>query len=117
MSVLEAFVPARKWVMLKAEFRHSTELLPPQICETILIQSIEDPTLWKVITIWHQKRHIKRLQDVMLRCGAAEIFRSIGVEPRQGLFNIMMTAQETDLGSDLAETPLSDMLMAVEDTP
>lgn len=116
MSVLEANVPPSKWDELKAAFRHSTELLPPPICETLLIQSIEDPQHWKVITLWHVKRHIKRVQDAMRQCGAAEIFRSIGIEPIQGLFNIMSTAREQDLGSDMSETPTSDMLMAVEDT-
>jgi hypothetical protein len=116
MSVLEASVPPSKWDELKASFRLSTALLPPQICETLLIQSVDDPQHWRVVTVWHVKRHIKRVQDTMRQCGAAEIFRSIGIEPLQGLFNVMSKAHEQDLGSDLAETPISDMLVAVEDT-
>lgn len=117
MSVLEASVPSSKWDELKLAFRHSTELLPPQICETLLIQSIDDPQIWKVVTLWHEKRHIKRVQDSMRQCGAAEIFRSIGIKPNQCLYNIMSTAREPDLGSDLTETPISDLLYAIEDTP
>ncbi len=115
MSVLEASVPSSKWDELKASFRHSTELLPPQICETLLIQSIDDPQHWKVVTTWHIKRHIKRVKDTLRQCGAAEIFRSIGIEPIQGLYNIVIKAREPDLGSDMAETPISDMLVAAED--
>jgi hypothetical protein len=116
MSVMEASVPSSKWDELKASFRHSTELLPPQICETLLIQSIEDPERWKVVTIWHIKRHIKLVQDTLRQCGAGEIFRSIGIEPIQGLYNILITAREPDLGSDMTETPVSDMLVAAENT-
>jgi hypothetical protein len=116
MSVLEANVPISKWDELKACFRLSTEILPPQICETLLIQSIDDPQVWKVVTMWHVKKHIKRVQDTMRQCGAAEIFRAIGIEPRQALHNIIIKARESDLGSDMAETPITDMLIAIEDT-
>jgi hypothetical protein len=115
MSVLEAYVPPAKWEELKLAYRHATETVPPQIRETILIQSVEDPQMWKILTCWHSKRHVKVVQDQYLKCGAAEIFRSIGIEPTQGLFNIMMSAREPDLGSDMTETPQSDMLLAMED--
>jgi hypothetical protein len=115
MSVLEANVPPNKWEELKVSFRHSTKLLPPQICETLLVQSIDDPQLWKVVTVWHIKKHIRRVQDTMRQCGAAEIFRAIGIEPLQGIFNIIQNAHESDLGSDLAETPITDMLVAAEE--
>jgi len=117
MSVLEANVPPGKWEELKNSFRHSTLILPPQICETLLIQSIENPENWKVITVWHIKKHIRRVQDSMRQVGAAEIFRAIGVEPLQGLFNIIQNAREPDLGSDMAETPITDLLVAAEDNP
>jgi len=117
LSVIEANVPPEKWEELKISFRHSTQILPPQICETLLIQSSEDTQRWKVVTIWHMKKHIRRIQDTMRKCGAAEIFRTIGIEPVQGLFNIVQSAREPDLGSDMAETPITDMLVAVEDIP
>jgi hypothetical protein len=115
LSVLEANVPPEKWEELKKSFRHSTEILPPQICETLLIQSAEDTQRWKVVTVWHIKQHIRRVQDTMRQCGAAEIFRAIGIEPIQGLHNIVLKAREPDLGSDMAETPFTDMLIAAED--
>jgi hypothetical protein len=115
MSVLEANVPPAKWEELKIAFRQATEIIPPQIRETILIQSLEDPRNWKIVTCWHGKRHVKVVHDEFLKCGAAEIFRSIGIEPNQGLYNIMLSAREPDLGSDMTETPLSDMLLTMED--
>ena len=115
MSVLEANVPPAKWEELKIAFRRATEIIPPQIRETILIQSIENPCIWKIVTCWHAKRNTRVVQDENLKCGAAEIFKAVGVVPRQGLFNIMMSAREPDLGSDMAETPISDMLLAMED--
>jgi hypothetical protein len=115
LSVLEANVPPEKWEDLKASFRHSTQIIPPQICETLLIQSVDDAQRWKVVTVWHIKQHIRRVQDTMRQCGAAEIFRAIGIEPIQGLFNIVLKAREPDLGSDMAETPIADLLVAAED--
>jgi len=115
MSVLEANVPLNKWEELKASFRHSTQILPPQICETLLIQSIDNPERWKIVTVWHIKRHIKLVQDAMRNCGAAEIFRSIGIEPIQGMFNVTISAREPDLGSDQTETPITDMLVVMDE--
>lgn len=115
MSVLEANVPLNKWEELKASFRHSTQIVPPQICETLLIQSIDNPERWKIVTVWHVKRHIKLVQDAIRKCGAAEIFRSIGIEPIQGMFNVMISAREPDLGSDQTETPITDMLVVMEE--
>ncbi len=115
MSVLEANVPQNKWEALKASFRHSTQIVPPQIRETLLLQSPDNPERWKIVTVWHIKRHVKLIQDAMRKCGAAEIFRSIGVEPAQGIFNVMMSAREPDLGSDQTESPITDLLVIMEE--
>jgi hypothetical protein len=117
ISVLEARVPSGKWEELKTSFLHSTRLLPPQICETLLIQAIDDPDRWQVVTVWHIKQHIRRVQDTVRQVGAAEIFRAIGIEPVQGLFNIKLSARDPDLGSDMTVTPITDMLIAAEDIP
>jgi hypothetical protein len=117
ISVLEARVPSGKWEELKTSFLHSTRILPPQICETLLIQAIDDPDRWQVVTVWHIKQHIRRVQDTVRQVGAAEIFRAIGIEPVQGLFNIKLSAREPDLGSDMTVTPITDMLIAAEDIP
>lgn len=114
LSVLEASVPASKWDELKASFRLATEMLPPQICEILLIQSVDDPLRWKVVTVWHVTHNNRQVEDSIRESGAAGIFRSIGIEPTQGLFNIMMNAHETDLGSDLTDTPLTDMLAFIQ---
>ncbi|NMB55180.1 MAG: hypothetical protein GYA15_10815 [Leptolinea sp.] len=115
LSILEANVPPSKWDEIITAFRHATALLPPQMCESLLVQAVDDPQRWNIITIWHNKRHIRLIQDTLRRCGAGEIFRSIGIEPVQSLFNVIAEARETDLGSDLAETPVSDTLVVIED--
>lgn len=114
LSVLEASVPPSRWDELKASFRRATEMLPPQICEILLIQSVEDPERWKVVIVWHVKQNNRQVEDSIRDSGAAGIFRSIGIEPSQGLFNIMLNARESDLGSDLADTPLTDMLAFIQ---
>jgi hypothetical protein len=115
ISVLEANVPTDKWEELKISFRNATRLLLPQMKETLLVQSTIEPLYWKIVTVWHSTQQIHRIQETIQQSGVVEIFRMIGIEPRQGLFEVIMNARESDLGSDLAETPVSDVMVPVED--
>ncbi len=115
LSVLEAIVPQAKWNDLKITFQQATELLPSRICETLLIQSVDEPQRWKIVTILHGKNYSLQVQDNMQKCGASEIFRAIGIEPIQGQYNVILKATESDLGSDVTETPVSDVLETAEE--
>jgi hypothetical protein len=111
LSVLEADVPQVKWNDLKITFQQATILLPSQICETLLIQSVGDPDRWKIVTIMHGKKYAGHVQDDLPLCNANEIFRAIGIEPEQILYNVILKASELDLGSDVTETPVSEALV------
>ena len=115
MSVMEARIPPDKWETFKDSFLLLTNNLPPRICQTMLIQSVDDPLLWKMITIWRIKKSPIQLQKEIEEGGALRVFQSIGIEPTQANFNIALSAQEQDLGSDLTETPIADMLSPSED--
>lgn len=115
ISVMEANVPTDKWEELKISFRNATRMLPPQMKETLLMQSTFDPKYWKIVTVWHSTQQFHRIQETIQQSGVVEIFRMIGIEPRQGLFEVIKTARESDLGSDLAETPVADVMVPVEE--
>ena len=115
ISVMEANVPIDKWEELKISFRNATRMLPPQMKETLLVQSTIEHQYWKIVTVWHSTQQFHRIQEAILQSGIVEIFRMINIEPRQGLFEVILNARESDLGSDLAETPDSDVMVPVEE--
>ncbi len=45
MTILEAHVARENWSALEQAYKAGTEHLPPQMMQTFLVQSTDDPTL------------------------------------------------------------------------
>lgn len=88
MTVLEAHVAKDKWPTLKDAYRGGTSLLPKQMLQTFLVQSADDPTLWRGISIWRSREALTEYRQSVETPGGVLIFRAAGAEPALSVFDV-----------------------------
>ncbi|MCW4352111.1 antibiotic biosynthesis monooxygenase [Hoyosella sp. YIM 151337] len=82
VTILEGTVPIDKFDEFAANYRAVTAgTLPPQMIETFLAHSAHDPSVWRIITIWHSREALEEYRKSVDTPGGILLFRSVGVEP------------------------------------
>jgi hypothetical protein len=88
MTVLEARVPQEKWAELEARYGQSIPL-PAQMIETFLVQSTDDPELWRGVSVWRSRAELEAYRRSVDVPGGFLIFRSVGAEPSVSVFDVV----------------------------
>jgi|SRR6185437_335298 len=88
MTVLEAHIESAQWATLSEGFEKAQAQRPPQIVESMLAQSQEDPTLWRSIAIWPSKEAFDAFRQLGITSPAILVFRAAGGEPTLGTFQL-----------------------------
>ncbi len=81
MTVLEARVPEERWIALQEAFKTGVQRKPTQMVEAFLVQSTEEPTLWRGVTVWRSRQALEEYRGSVATPGGVLIFRSVGAEP------------------------------------
>lgn len=95
MVFIEARVPPEKWEALSKAFKSgidSLKLFP--IAEIFLIQSKEDPTLWRIVSVWYSLVDLIEAQNKGSLPGEL-IFVLVGASPVTSIFNVLAHAQKS----------------------
>jgi len=93
MTVLEAHVASEKWDALSRTFAEASKNLPSQMVQTFLVQSTDDPTLWRGISIWRSRQALSEYRRSVETPGGILMFRSVGAEPTLSMFDVAVGAQ------------------------
>ena len=89
MVFIEARVPPEKWGALSKAFKsgmNSLKLFP--IAEIFLIQSLEDPTFWQIVSVWYSLKDLKEARNKGSLPGEL-IFVLVGASPVTSIFNVV----------------------------
>ena len=89
MAVLEAHVEQERWAELSDGYAQLGTQRPPQLVESFLLQSTTDQTLWRVVSIWHDRQALADYRASVSTPAAVLLFQSVGVEPGLAIFEIM----------------------------
>jgi hypothetical protein len=95
MVFIEARVPPEKWEALSKAFKSgiaSLKLFP--IAEIFLIQGREDPTFWRIMSVWYSLEDLKEAQNRGSLPGEL-IFVLVGASPVTSIFNVVAHAQKS----------------------
>jgi hypothetical protein len=95
MTVLEAHVAAEQWDALQRAFSEGADHLPPQMVQTMLVQSTSDPTIWQGISIWHSRAALQEYRRSVETPGGVLFFRSVGAEPTLTIFEVAADFKST----------------------
>ncbi len=88
MATLEARVAPERWAEMTERYAQLGGQRPPQLAESILLQSANDPAVWRLISIWHSRQQFDEYRASVQTPGGVLLFRSVGAEPALSLFEI-----------------------------
>ena len=89
MTVLQANIEPENWLTLQDAYKAGTRHLPEQMIESYLVQSNEDPTLWRGIAIWRSRAEFEEYRHTVDTPGGIWMFRVAGAEPILTIFDVM----------------------------
>jgi hypothetical protein len=90
MTILEADVPEEMWGALREAYEAPTATLPSQMVQTFLLQSTDQPTLWRVASVWKSRAALQEYRASVETPGGVLLFRSVGLEPTLSIFDVAM---------------------------
>lgn len=93
MTVLEGHVEPDKWANLQEAFTAGASHLPPQMVQTMLVQSTKDSTLWQGISIWRSREALGEYRKSVETPEGILLFRSVGAEPQLTIYEITSLQQ------------------------
>ena len=90
LSVLEAHVdPASQGKLHAAYGAAANDVLPAGLVRSTLSHATDDPTLWRIETLWESREALEAMRSSGTPRGIL-IFRAAGAEPTVSLFVVMM---------------------------
>jgi hypothetical protein len=92
MTVLEAHVVTEQWEVLRQIFTEHSSTIPPQMVQSLIVQSAADPTLWQIISIWHNREALQEYRRSVETPNGILMFRSAGAEPTLTIFDVVVEA-------------------------
>jgi heme-degrading monooxygenase HmoA len=88
MTILEAHVSADQWGILEKAYAQETQgALTPGIVQTYLAHSINDPGLWRILTVWRSREVLDEMRKQGTPRGVV-MFREAGAEPVLSIFEV-----------------------------
>lgn len=88
MTILEAHVEPAKSSGLEKEFTEATKKLDEGITQTLLVKSLSDPTLWRILTIWSSREALNAMRSSGETPRGVLLFRAAGAEPALSIFDV-----------------------------
>lgn len=88
MTVLEARVAPHRAAILQQAFENRRQMLPPQMEQVYLVQSMSDPELWRIVALWRSEAELEQYRQGVETPGGILMFREAGVEPTLSVFKV-----------------------------
>lgn len=92
ITILEAEVEEKNWQTLKDVYDQETTTLPESVVQTFLIQSQDQPFLWRIVTHWRSQKDLDNMRQTVEVPTGVRIFQSAGASPRLEIWNIAARA-------------------------
>lgn len=89
MTILEGRVTPEQATALQAANEKGIGQLPPQMYETFLARSVDDPAVYRGISIWKSREALEEYRRSVETPGGVLPFRSVGVEPGLSIYEIV----------------------------
>lgn len=89
ITVLEAHVASEKASILKQAFEAGLKELPPQMLQTFLVNSSDDPTLWRGISVWCSRSALMEYRQSVDTPEGILMFRAAGAEPKLSILDVI----------------------------
>ncbi len=88
MTILEAHVAPENWATLEQASQQGGSRLPAQMAQVFLVQSAQDATLWRLISLWRGRAALEDYQRSVETPGGVLLFRAADAEPALSIFEV-----------------------------
>ena len=88
VSILEGRITSEKWDIFEQAYRNGIKKIPTELIHNIVIQDVNDPLLWRIISLWRSPEDFERLKDNTVLPSCRKMFRKVGVEPTVRVFKV-----------------------------
>jgi quinol monooxygenase YgiN len=96
MTISEGRVKPEKVGKLKEAYQKMVGgNMPSQVKEGFLVQSKNEPELWRLVGIWPSREVFEEYRRSVTTPAGIQMFREAGVEPKLELFEVIEYAQRT----------------------
>ncbi len=92
ITVLEARVAEANWPVLEENYRKALDKPLPSIVQTVLVRSISDPTLWRIMTTWRSRKDLDEMRRSTATPTGVLVVRSAGAEPTLSVFDVVVSS-------------------------
>lgn len=88
LTILQAHVgPNREAALLAAYQAAAAEPPPPGLIRSALLRDVNDPTLWRIETMWESHEALEKMRRGRTPRGL-QIFLSVAAEPSLTIFDV-----------------------------
>ena len=93
MTVLDATVPKERLDDVERVFSEGMSPLPPEIVQSFLVRDTNDPTRFRLTTIWRSREDLMRLRQSGERPKGLVMFEAVAATPTLSVFDIVVQRQ------------------------
>jgi heme-degrading monooxygenase HmoA len=91
LSILEAHVPQAQEPALRGAYADAArDAFPPGLIRSMLLRTANDPTLWRIETLWESREALVAMRGSGTPRGIL-IFRAAGAEPVVSILDVVAT--------------------------
>ena len=88
LTILEGLIQPEKWESLREKYRGIAANIPRQMVSTTLLQNRNEPTHWKVISIWRSQEELAEYRKSVEVPEGIRLFKAFGVEPILSVYDV-----------------------------
>jgi len=90
LTILEARVPQPRQDDLRGAYRGAAqEVFPRGLIRSTLLQATNDPTLWRIETLWESREALEAMRATGGTPRGILIFRAAGAEPTLAVWDVL----------------------------
>jgi heme-degrading monooxygenase HmoA len=90
ITVLDARIVADRAADLERAYREGTSRLPPDILETFLVRDADDPTRYRIVTVWASQAALQAMRASGVTPKGVQIFQAVGAMPELSVLDVVV---------------------------
>ncbi len=93
LTILDGHVAQGDWSHLRHSFEKLCSKPPEGLVEVELVQCVDDPSLWEVVTLWSSEETFQEARRKNLTAACEQMFCDAGSIPRRTQYKLVTRYQ------------------------
>ncbi len=89
VTILSGHVTHENWVPLQKSFEKVVRHPPHGLLQSFLVQSKDDPTLWQIMSVWHNLEAFEKAEEEKTAHICVQLFCDAGSVPSRRGFSVV----------------------------